>query len=949
MSDTAAWNQEWSEEYVTQKLRLLSAEQRLPEVAPVDGYERAAAVLEYFDPNELQPAPGDTPTSKRQLLANSTVVYDQEGQPRSMLRSERRRTALEVMQLDGIRQALVCNPRPKTTLQQVFEAYVEGRPPNLKRESLPELGATLQAVEWLKDIVPGLPDSTEVQRRIERETLLRPFRELAGQAFAGRRSELGRLREYVAFLASRTWQETVRRGARSLLNWHEKPPMIIHGPGGMGKSALISRFILDHLEPGSDALDELPFVYLDFDRASLVPERPLNLLLEAGKQIASQFPETIPMWRQLQPQWSTESQRPTPSPDVLNRMPTDFMQLVQSGGLLEKPLLFVLDTFEEVQYRSSAFVEAVFSLLALLQHAVPRLRVVVVGRAPVSLDKYPTENRLLGPLNSADAEEYLRARGLDRKLAEAVADQVGGNPLSLRLALEVIQKEGASRRGIAGLETRNAIYIRLQDSQIQGQLYRRILGHIHRDDVARLAHPGLVLRRITADLIYQVLAQRCGVTVPDMDTARFLFGEMQREVSLVTVAEDGSLRHLPEVRRVMIDLLRKDDPVKVRDIQERAIAYYETQETALANEPEPRKLAARAERLYHMLALGRARDELERAWTPGLERYLGDVLEELPPPSRAWLAPRIGRDIDQSTLSHIDLPDWELHAVRRVTDNLQLGKPDVALDVLRERAERSFASPLYVVQAQALILAGDLTGASAAIATGLREVQDPSSLLKFTVMVSWVNNLAGEALDEKETAQELTRINRRFGDDPRVLRFGLHRLANIRDAWVRGQVQDLLAEIVGRVPDSRLSPYSLLARDLAEHVGVRVPWLFVRLVQIFGLGSTTMKEATLQPQHTLLVEDDFGMTEATSRLFSYLRDWDNKTGILRRFRVNSSESLVRNLRLLHDRVGLSDELLSAVAAKFAEIIPPGTPQALYEEMEIEGRSVTGAARAAPSA
>ena len=917
MSDTTEWNQIWSKEYVMQKLRSLSAEQRPPEPAPVDGYERAAAVLEYFDPNELQPALGETPTRKRQLLANCTVVYDEQGQLRSRLRSERRRIALEAMQLDGIRQALGANPRPQSTVQQVFEAYVEGEPPDLKRASLAELAATLQVIEWLQGIVPGLPDSTEVQRRVEHETLLRPLRELAGKAFVGRRRELIRLREYVAFLPSQSWVGTLARGTRALLNWHEKPPMIIHAPGGMGKSALISRFILDHLEPGSGALDELPFVYLDLDRASLVPERPLSLVLEAGKQIATQFPQTASMWSQLQSQWSTELQRSRPSLDVLNRMPTDFLQLVQSGGLLGKPLLFVLDTFEEVQYRSSTFVEAVFSLLAQLQQAVPRLRVVVAGRAPVSLDKYPTENRLLGPLNSNDAEAYLRAQGLDLQLAEVVVDQVGGNPLSLRLALEVVRKEGAGRRGIEGLETRNAIYLRLQDSQIQGQLYRRILSHIHRDDVARLAHPGLVLRRITADLIYQVLAQPCGVTVPDIEAARFLFGEMQREVSLVTVAEDGSLRHLPEVRRVMIDLLRKDNPVQVRDIQERAIAYYETQETVLANEPEPRRLAARAERLYHMLALGRARDELERVWTPGLERYLGDILEELPPPSQAWLAPRIGRDIDQSTLSHIDLPDWELHAVRRVTDNLQLGKPEVALDILRERAERSFASPVYVVQAQALILAGDLTGARAAIASGLREVQDPVSLLKFTVMVSWVDNLAGVALDEKEMAQELTRINRRFGDDPRVIRFGLHRLAQIRDAWVRRQVQGLLAEIVDRVPDSRLALYSLLARDLARHVGGHTPWLLIRLVQVFGLGPTTT-------------------TETARRLLSYLRDWDNKTGILTRFFVDSSESLVRNLRLLQDRVGLPDELLSAVAAEFVETIPSGTPQALYDEMEIEG-------------
>ena len=49
-----------------------------------------------------------------------------------------------------------------------------------------------------------------------------------------------------------------------------------------------------------------------------------------------------------------------------------------------------------------------------------------------------------------------------------------------------------------------------------------------------MAHPGLVLRRVTPDLILKVLAQPCGIEVPDEETARELFDELAREVSLVT-------------------------------------------------------------------------------------------------------------------------------------------------------------------------------------------------------------------------------------------------------------------------------------------------------------------------------------------------------------------------------------------------------------------------------
>jgi hypothetical protein len=286
----------------------------------------------------------------------------------------------------------------------------------------------------------------------------------------------------------------------------------------------------------------------------------------------------------------------------------------------------------------------------------------------------------------------------------------------------------------------------------------------------------------------------------------------------------------------------------------------------------------------------------------------------------------MGREMDQAVLGDSDLADWERHAVQRVSDVLRLGKPDVAIEVLRTRTDRSFASPLYVVQAQALILVGDLEAARATIANGMREVQNPASLLKFDVMASWIDNIAGLEPDGKRAVEELSRINRRFGDDPLALRFGLHRLEHIGDEWVCGQVQDLLAEIAARVPDSRLSQYRLLARNLVERVAIRIPALLIRLLQVFGLGSA----------------------EASSELKSYLRNWDERTGILTHYRVHSSETLIGNLGLLQDRVGLSYKLLTALAEPFIQTLPPTTPQALYDEMEIENRGAAGTFRTGPS-
>src|SRR5262249_40035495 len=160
---------------------------------------------------------------------------------------------------------------------------------------------------------------------------------------------------------------------------------------------------------------------------------------------------------------------------------------------------------------------------------------------------------------------YLMHLGItDSKLAQALVDQLGGNPLTLKLASEVVKKETVGPGGIADLTTRRYYFLSMQENLIQGQLYRRILAHIHNENVRKIAHPGLVLRRITPELIRDVLAVPCGVDLSEDTEAHRLYEELGREVSLVTIAHDGALEHRSDVRRVMLDMLWHDEPLKVR-------------------------------------------------------------------------------------------------------------------------------------------------------------------------------------------------------------------------------------------------------------------------------------------------------------------------------------------------------------------------------------------------
>src|SRR5262249_2969337 len=142
------------------------------------------------------------------------------------------------------------------------------------------------------------------------------------------------------------------------------------------------------------------------------------------------------------------------------------------------------------------------------------------------------------------AEAYLVTRGItDAKTRRCIYDHVGGTPLNLRLAATLAIREGTGGLNEAAMDK----------ELIAGRLYRRILAHIDHADVRRIAHPGLVLRRITPDLILKVLAKPCGLFKLDGAGADALFGELSRQVDLVTL-DGGALRHRQDVRRDMLRL-----------------------------------------------------------------------------------------------------------------------------------------------------------------------------------------------------------------------------------------------------------------------------------------------------------------------------------------------------------------------------------------------------------
>lgn len=256
-----------------------------------DSFRKAAAVLSSFDPVTLQPITGRAePAEALAELADDTVVVaDYEGRGRWALLAPIRRQALRSLGTPPrMQEALQANPnRRESITQRILEAYIRGDAPRPEEQDVSQLESTLKVVRWLTGILPGLPDPAELRRRIEERRLYLQFEQLAGKHFGGRTKELSRLRDYVGLFPP--GRKRITEQLRMWAGLEARAPLVIYGPGGVGKLTLIAKLALDHSHPDNPL--RIPFAYLDFDNPTLVIEEPATLLIEALRQLGIQYTE----------------------------------------------------------------------------------------------------------------------------------------------------------------------------------------------------------------------------------------------------------------------------------------------------------------------------------------------------------------------------------------------------------------------------------------------------------------------------------------------------------------------------------------------------------------------------------------------------------------------------------------------------------------------------------
>jgi hypothetical protein len=592
-------------------------------------YREAAAVLSYFDSATLVPngKPRQAGEAVRLLGPDAIHAGGTSGDGPWILRPLIRKLALSrLANRDAMREALAANPhRVNDPLQRALEACITGS--EVPTENLDAARASVQAVLWLSGILDDLPDPAGLRRQVDFLALVEPLQRLVGGHIRGRRAELAQLADYVGVPDPQRHAASAARSMLRMWSPSERRPLMISGPGGVGKSALVARFLLDQVT--LDQSRHLLFAYIDFNRPAFSDE-PAELLLEAARQIGVQYPDT----RQLY-----ETMRRTSADAVGSRdhervrhhfvaALSEMVWLVTNG---EKPFVLVLDVLEELVFRGMPAAQQLWDTLRALQDKLPSLRTIGISRAPVH--NLEADTLVLSALDRDDAVRVLETLGVQTAVALQIVDRVGGSPLSLRLAADLVRRQGK----FAGVDVTTTGLRAVEDALVQGVLLARILTHIHDPQVRRLAESGLVLRSISADIIREVLAGPCELTLMDDVDAVMLLEALRREVSLVSTTSEGTVRFRPDLRRAMLPLIRRSQPARVAAIEEAAVAFYAQQSDT----------TARAEEIYHRLSLDHDPATIDGRWIAGVEPYLYYAIDELRPRARRYLAQRLGLHIEE--------------------------------------------------------------------------------------------------------------------------------------------------------------------------------------------------------------------------------------------------------------------------------------------------------------
>ncbi|HXH42013.1 MAG TPA: hypothetical protein VNN08_25535, partial [Thermoanaerobaculia bacterium] len=702
-----------------------------------------AAVVGAFLPSELFPqmlSGNERKAAEKELLRFAEVTQQPEGARWSLTRDARHAVLVSCDPKEIADAAERTLARVGDPLAVALRDCLQGRRGrDLASMIAQELEATRIAITWLQGVGElELPSLQDIDRHIALQRLLAPFERMVGKSrahdtarpdrFFGRGDEMEDLRAYVGVVAADSVGNALRRVAKRVQRiFTGRQPKVVWGTGGVGKTTLIAKFML---EQARSAPSRFPFAYLDFDRSTISARNRPGLLAEICYQVGAQFERLTQPMTALRDRFAdlackVDLNSEADSIGALLAPAAEFRRLINEVFPSPSfPFLLVFDTFEIVQYGPDQVV-ALEKLVSALTggdaDAWPRLRLIISGRQRVRQFLGPVEELELGALDRDGSVEMLAALASDAgkpitdhealRLVQALGRHVrdrsntGVRPLRLRLIGELFKEREES--GGAVVETLLDDLAKSAGEQsavgrafVDGILVRRILGHVKDRRVYALTDPGLVVRRITTEVIREVMTrgtQRPGAgesgpidpkeiepwVVDDAEAAE-IFAAFRRDVSLVD-PEGDALRHREDVRQDMLPLIQAHRPRGFLRIHRLAFDHFRAKAAADHNDT-----FSAAEAIYHGLWLRKPCEELERLWPQG----------------KAF-DPRIDPDeFEQSSLENIYLRAKK--GARLGSEEIRRLPPAIAVDWLASRSDELVSQQrLDAVVAEVRSVGGD--------------------------------------------------------------------------------------------------------------------------------------------------------------------------------------------------------------------------------------------------
>jgi hypothetical protein len=376
---------------------------------------------------------------------------------------------------------------------------------------------------------------------------------------------------------------------------------------------------------------------------------------------------------------------------------------------LQKPLLLILDTFEQVEAGGPQYLDALMIWLGDLVWIsnAPEVRVVVSSRSDpretLSFAHAPEQNTFALPeLDLAGTLAFLNFRSVPEDAGTVLFDTFGGNPLMLRLAAELLLKAGRSALDEIASTAHEGKFPR---EIVQGVLYDRFLKHIPPEG-RDYAHPGLILPEITRPLIQHVLGPlRNQSLVNDTIRTEAIFNALASATWLVRVSTDGqTITQRRDLRRLMFKLMESDDARRndVPEVRRLAIEYHRSCHT-----PKDDAMC-----VYHLLMAVKNKDELQEFDGTDftvLAEFLHPHLDDLPEIARTNVQSRFqGRFGNENAIQQLTDGAWgeylagSVQAIGEGDRIVEASDPLIALNLWRRRPIRvNGLIPTFVIQALA--------------------------------------------------------------------------------------------------------------------------------------------------------------------------------------------------------------------------------------------------------